>query len=76
MEKAVSTNQILHSYLFLGPEGIGKKIVAREFAKNILKGELENHPDFTQIEPDGNSIKIEQIRIMRRKNSRKANCII
>ena len=34
--KAVKTNNILHSYMFLGIDGIGKKIFAKEFAKMIL----------------------------------------
>ena len=66
-----------HSYLFLGIEGIGKKIIAKEFAKMILctddnkycnecksciEFDTNNNPDFKIIEPDGNSLKIEQIR--------------
>lgn len=33
LEKVVENNNILHSYLFLGKEGIGKKKIAKEFAK-------------------------------------------
>lgn len=77
-----------HSYLFIGTDGIGKKLIAKEFSKLLLctdvsKKELDkgycdkcksciefssnNNPDFFMIEPDGNSIKIEQIREMQRK---------
>ena len=77
-----------HSYLFIGTDGIGKKLIAKEFAKMLLcdahsekessgtycnkcKSCIEfssnNNPDFFIIEPDGNSIKIEQIREMQRK---------
>ena len=74
---SVKNNKISHSYLFLGIEGIGKKMIAKEFAKMLLctdinKGcnkcksciefETNNNPDFKIIEPDGNSLKIEQIR--------------
>lgn len=79
---SVKLNKYSHSYLFLGTSGIGKKLIAREFAKMILcKGEEKycgtcksciefdsnNNPDFQEIEPDGNNIKIEQIREMQRK---------
>ena len=61
-----------HSYLFVGVKGIGKKLLAYEFAKQILCQEEKqfdsnNHPDFMCVEPDGNSIKIEQIRFMQKK---------
>lgn len=75
---AVKSGKESHSYLFVGQEGIGKKIIAKEFAKMILCTDKENkycnkcksciefnggnNPDFQIIEPDGNSLKIEQIR--------------
>jgi len=79
----IEKNTILHSYLFSGKSGIGKKIFAKEFAKMILcqeEGEKpcnicksciefngDNNPDFNIIVPDGNSIKIEQIRLLQSK---------
>lgn len=78
LEQTVKKDKVLHSYLFTGKEGIGKFLIAEEFAQSILcqnpqealcghcKSCLEfesgNHPDYQVIEPDGNSIKIEQIR--------------
>ena len=77
LEITCKNNKIAHSYIFLGIEGIGKKIIAKEFARKILclnekKGcntcksciefEGENHPDFKIISPDGKNIKIDQIR--------------
>ena len=77
LEKAILNNSVSHSYMFVGPQGIGKKLIATDFAKAILclgenkycnscKSCIEfngdNHPDFKIIKPDGNSIKIEQIR--------------
>lgn len=83
LETALKNKNILHSYLFHGEEGIGKYLIAREFAKGILcenykdepcencKSCIEfntnNHPDFLTINPDGNNIKIEQIRYMNSK---------
>ena len=79
---SVKQNKYSHSYLFLGTSGIGKRLIAREFAKMVLceaeekycgkcKSCLEfdsnNNPDFWEIEPDGNNVKIEQIREMQRK---------
>lgn len=85
IEKAVEENHILHSYLFVGIEGIGKKLFAREYARKLLcleqekeedclscvKWKSENHPDFYQIEPENNTIKIEQIRNMQEKIAEK-----
>ena len=84
LEGAIKTNNILHSYLFVGTEGIGKSIFAKKFAKMILcvnenkqecnnkceaciKFDNNNNPDFEFIEPDGNNIKIDQIRQMNSK---------
>ena len=33
---SVKNNKTSHSYLFVGIEGIGKKLIAKEFAKMIL----------------------------------------
>lgn len=35
IKRAVSENLVSHSYLFCGPDGIGKKLIANEFAKLI-----------------------------------------
>ena len=75
LDKTINENHILHSYLFSGIDGIGKTIFAREFARKILCLEKEenekynnhNHPDFYEIEPENNIIKIEQIRQMQEK---------
>lgn len=68
LEQAITNNKISHSYMFLGISGIGKRMLAREFAIKVLKvGDTENIPDLLYIEPDGNSIKIEQIREMQKR---------
>ena len=68
LEKSITTNQITHSYLMIGIQGIGKKLLAKEYAKEILgSNDIINNPDFLCIEPDGNSIKIEQIRNLQKE---------
>ena len=83
---AVKLNKISHSYLFIGPDGIGKRLIAKEFAKMILctsenkycnscksciEFDTSNNPDFEIIEPNGNSLKIEQIRNFQNKVAEK-----
>ena len=78
----INSNNVLHSYMFLGIEGIGKKLFALEFAKMILCTEKNkpcekcksciemnsnNNPDFNIVEPQSGSIKIEQIRLLQSK---------
>lgn len=83
LKNSIENQKTSHSYLFIGIEGIGKKMIAMEFAKAILcideknkccnkcksciEFDSNNNPDFKIIEPDGNSIKIEQIREMQNK---------
>lgn len=82
LQESIKRNKTSHSYLFVGIEGIGKKIVAKEFSKMLLcieenkqesncKSCIEfnsnNHPDFLLLEPEGNVIKIEQIRQLQKR---------
>ena len=68
LEKSIKANQITHSYLMIGIPGIGKKLLAKEYAKVILgSNDIINNPDFLCIEPDGNSIKIDQIRNLQKE---------
>ena len=85
LEKSIELNKNSHSYIFWGIEGIGKKLIAKEFAKNILCLEQQkecncksciefdsnNNPDFQLIEPNEGKVKIEQIREMQRKVAEK-----
>ena len=83
---SIKNNKTSHSYLFVGTEGIGKMMIAKEFAKMILctnenkycnkcksciEFDSNNNPDFKIIEPDGNSLKIEQIREFQSKVAEK-----
>lgn len=82
LNQSIGEQHVSHSYLFVGIDGIGKTLFAREFAKKILclngkgdscesciKWDSNNHPDFLQIEPESNTIKIEQIRSMQEEIS-------
>ena len=86
LNKIIDSTSTVHSYMFEGIEGIGKSIFAKEFAKMLLclddnkycdkcksciEFNSENNPDFNIIEPEGNSIKIEQIRELQRKVTEK-----
>jgi DNA polymerase-3 subunit delta' len=72
-----------HAYVFAGPVGTGKQKAASLFAKALLCNESEddacgeclncrkvehgNHPHLMKIDPDGASIKIDQIRSLQRQ---------
>ena len=86
LEKSIKLNKTSHSYIFWGIEGIGKCLIAKEFAKTLLclqKAQEEctcksciefdgnNNPDFQLIEPNDGKVKIEQIREMQRKIAEK-----
>jgi len=79
LQKVVSSGKIAHAYLFVGKEGIGKKLCALEFAKLLNCSssdqngscdkcrsctliERGTHPDFLKIVPEGETLKIDQIR--------------
>ena len=87
LDNSIKSNNLVHSYMFIGPEGIGKSLFAKVFAKKILcisqdkacgscssciKFESNNHPDFLLIESDDSkSIKIGQIRLLQEQISEK-----
>ncbi len=87
LETSVRTKNIFHSYMFTGKSGIGKKLFAKEYAKQIMclkegkcvdqkcescmKFEAGSNPDYVEIAPDGKTLKIEQIRKMQEKIAEK-----
>ena len=71
LKQSIQNHKTSHSYLFVGTEGIGKKEIAKEFSKALLCNDIQNNPDFQIIEPDGNTLKIEQIREMQKKIAEK-----
>jgi DNA polymerase-3 subunit delta' len=70
--QSIKNNRLASSYLFIGPEGVGKALVAKEFAKllncqkdnldacdicsSCLKIENRNHPDIHWVEKDDSGI--------------------
>ena len=82
LEENIKRNHITHSYLMVGIQGIGKKMIAKEYAKAILclnenkpcnncksciEFNTDNNPDFLCVEPEENSIKIEQVRKLQKQ---------
>lgn len=84
---SIKLNNLVHSYMFIGPNGIGKKLFATDLAQMILcesnefacgicpsciKFESKNHPDFSVLNSeDGKSIKIGQIRLLQEQIAQK-----
>ena len=59
-----------HAYLFHGPSGVGKRKAALLFAGELLgdlrRVEQHSHPDLYLLEPVGDQIRIDDIRVLRR----------
>lgn len=88
LQNSLRGDKLSHAYIFSGPVGTGRKQMAIEFAKAIYclnrdgdscgecrecrKVEHGNHPDLYRIEPDGASIKIDQIRELQKEFSYKS----
>ncbi|MUT67731.1 DNA polymerase III subunit delta' [Paenibacillus sp. NEAU-GSW1] len=82
LKHALQSGKVSHAYLFSGPSGTGRLALARAFAKALFctaggddacgeclecrKFDNGNQPDLIMIEPDGQSIKIDQIRELQR----------
>lgn len=78
LQNGLRHSKVSHAYIFAGPSGTGRKQMARTFAQALYcetmqddacgtclscrKVEHGNHPELFWIEPDGASIKIDQIR--------------
>ncbi len=83
LRNAMRNGRVAHAYLFLGKEGIGKELVALNLAKALnclrnsedpcdecrscLKVGHRNHPDVLLVEPQGQWIRIDQIRDLQRE---------
>jgi len=78
LKRAVAKRRVPHAFLFYGSEGVGKRTTAFEFAKalNCETGGADacdacascrkidggNHPDLIVIEPEGQFIKVADIK--------------
>jgi DNA polymerase III subunit delta' len=82
LRRVLASGRLAHAYLFSGPEGIGKRLMALALVRALFcpqqgcgncpacrKVDHFNHPDLHLLEPDGNSIKIEQVRTIQREFS-------
>jgi DNA polymerase-3 subunit delta' len=85
LQKAILNDRLPHAYLFLGPEGTGRRLTALALAKALncengiddccekclscRKIQASNHPDVSVIYPDGQYIRIDTIRQLRRSLS-------
>jgi DNA polymerase-3 subunit delta' len=83
LRRALASGRLAHAYLFEGPEGIGKRLMALALARAVFcqdatgcgdcpacrKIDHNNHPDLHLLEPDGAGIKIEQIRALQKELS-------
>jgi DNA polymerase III subunit delta' len=76
LRRALGSDRLAHAYLFEGPEGVGKRLMALALVRALFclqgsgcgscsacrKVDHFNHPDLHTLEPDGQFIKIEQVR--------------
>ena len=87
LKNALRSGRIANSYIFSGPENIGKEFVAVNFAKalNCISSSEDscdkciscrkiddgNHPDIVVIRPQGARLKIDQVRSLQRQGAYK-----
>jgi len=65
LHDSIVNNAISHAYVFYGKEGVGKKLTAIQFAKELLgTNNLQNNMDYKLITklPEKQNILVEQIR--------------
>ncbi len=55
-----------HAYLFHGPHGVGKREIARAFAREVVGTARRVHPDVYELDALGEMIRIDAIRELRR----------
>lgn len=78
LEQELSAGNVSHAYLFYGPAGCGKKTLATHLAAALNCAGFPHgpchecpscrrvfagiHPDFHKVEPEGKTVKIDQVR--------------
>lgn len=84
LTSAIENDRIAHAYIFAGPDGIGKRTCALAFAASLncetksavacgtcqscSKISQDIHPDLVTVVPEGQFIKIDQIRDIGRQS--------
>lgn len=90
LEAALRSRRLPHAYLFVGARGVGKHATALAMGQALLCEERGSfgcgrcaacrryvrgaHPDLHVVAPDGQQIKIEQIRILQDRLGLRAFC--
>jgi len=83
LRRASANDRLAHAYLFQGPEGVGKRLMALALVRTLVCQTREgcgdcpacrridhhNHPDLHLLEPVDGVIKIEQVRKVQRELS-------
>jgi len=83
LRHALKSHRVAHAYLFEGPDGVGKRLVALALARALLcetnqgcgdctacrKVDHNNHPDVHLLDSEGNIIKIDQVRALQQQLS-------
>ncbi|MDY0268024.1 DNA polymerase III subunit delta' [Trichloromonas sp.] len=81
LRRALAHGRLAHAYLFEGPEGVGKRLMATALVRALFcaegtgcgrcpacrKIDHHNHPDLHILEADGQTIKIEQVRALQKE---------
>lgn len=52
LEREIELGGVFHAYLFVGPKGVGKSLIAQQFASIILDAGLSGHPDYSYVDAD------------------------
>lgn len=75
LKNLIDLDRVSSAYIFSGPSGVGKFLMAEAFSRELLGINPENSPDFKIIEAKKNesSIKIDQIRNLKADISIKPN---
>lgn len=78
IKSSIANKRVAHAYLFCGPDGVGKSLVAKVLAyalnckvkdsepcgicSSCMKGESGNHPDIISVRTEKASISVDDIR--------------
>ncbi len=80
LQKSLDRNRVASAYLFCGPAGVGKRLLALEFLKfffcerkkgcgecvNCKKMEQGNHPDLLFLAAEEGTIRIDEVRLIQK----------